>query len=63
MADKPKFWISVTSGMSGWFAVMLVEEDGFVEPQQTGIGRYKTKTEAEKEARQWAEAEELEFRE
>jgi hypothetical protein len=52
---KPK--ISVTSGMSGYFAVMW-DNDGAI---QTGIGRYATAEEAAVEAREWAEAEELEY--
>lgn len=58
-----KFWISVTHGMRGYFAVMMVEEaDGFVDVQQSGIGSYETMEEAEREGREWAKAEELEFR-
>ena len=37
--DKPTFWIEVTSGMSGYFAVMLWNGGGFAEPWDTGMGR------------------------
>ena len=67
-ATKPKPYITVTSGMSGNFAVMLWWNDedknlgGFWEPYLTGIGRYKNVADAIAEGRQWAEAEELEFK-
>ena len=52
-------WISVTSGMSGYFAVelWLNNEDTdctFIEPYDTGYGRYATYGEAKDEAMQWA---------
>lgn len=68
MANKP--FITTSHGMSGHFAVLmtwvkyddpLYKDEGQYEPWNTGIGRYKTKAEAEVEARQWAEAEELEY--
>lgn len=62
VVDKPEFWIEVTSGMSGYFAVMLWNGSGFPEPWDTGMGRYRTSAQAEVEARQWAAEEELEFR-
>lgn len=47
--------ISVTSGMSGHFAVHYWwNPEGFPEPWDTGFGRYATQLEAEAEARQWA---------
>lgn len=60
-----EMWITVTSGMSGYFAVQMwrnPDMGGFDEPWDTGFGRYKTRAEAEVEAREWAAAEELEFR-
>ena len=51
MNDHPTF-ITVTQGMSGYFAVMVgwsweeVEEEGFYEPVTTGFGRYKEKEDA-----------------
>ena len=57
--------ITVTSGLSGHFAVHMwfntedEEMGGFWEPWQSGIGRYATKEEAEIEAKSWAEMDEL----
>lgn len=53
--------------MSGYFAVQMWYNDRdpqypFWEPWRTGIGRYKTREEAEAEAKQWAENEKLEFK-
>lgn len=53
--------IQVTQGLAGWFAVMIVDTDGFPEPQCSGMGRYANQSDAIAEARQWAEAEELPF--
>lgn len=62
MSDHPPF-ISVTQGMSGHFAVLMWwNPEGFYEPWDTGFGRYSTREEAIREARSWAEAEELEVR-
>lgn len=57
-------WITVTQGMSGWFAVQLMwnPDMGGWEPWNTGPGRYADRADAEREAREWAEAEEMEFR-
>jgi hypothetical protein len=59
-------WISVTQGISGYFAVemWLNNEDGndtFAEPWDSGIGRYKTYEEAKIEAMYWAVSEQLPF--
>jgi hypothetical protein len=53
--------ITVTQGLAGWFAVMLVDTDGFVEPEESGIGRYKMQTDAISEGKYWAKCEELPF--
>ncbi len=61
-----KNYITVTNGMSGWFAVEVwwnPEMDGFWEPYDTGYGRYATKEEAVAEGKVWAENEGMEFRE
>lgn len=53
-------YMTVTSGMSGHFAVMVwlnPDMGGFWEPWDTGIGRYRTEDEARVEAIQWADAE------
>ena len=54
--------IGVTSGISGYFAVMLADYEDMgwnTDVVQTGIGRYKKKEDAVKEAKQWAQAEEI----
>lgn len=62
-------YISVSLLGSGWAAIHFVEvlEQGKKMPywdvQQTGIGRYKTKQEAISEAKLWAEAEKLKYKE
>jgi len=63
MSNK-KPYITVYKPIAGWKAVCVYwnEEDGFWEPWQTDYFAYKTKAEAEKAGRHWAEAEELEFR-
>lgn len=62
-------WISITQGISGYFAVeywINPGEEGtggpFPEPYETGIGRYGTSAEAKAEALQWAENEGLPYR-
>lgn len=65
---KPLPFISVTQGMSGFFAVMYWFNDqepgmpGFWEPYDTGFGRYATYDEAAAEAKVWAESEDLQFK-
>lgn len=67
--DKSSY-ITVTSGGNGYFAVQMWwnpkepgcgNKEGFWEPWQTGIGRYKKQEQAIIEAKQWAEAEELRY--
>ena len=57
-------FISTTEGMSGHFAVMwhFNTEGNFWEFFDTGFGRYATREEAIIEAKDWAELEELEYR-
>lgn len=62
-----KNFITVTEGMNGFFAVHMwlnEEEDfgPFWEPYNTGIGRYATRLEAEREAKQWAKETGMEYR-
>lgn len=62
-AEHPDF-VTITSGMRGYFAVLLCwnpEAGGFYEPENRGIGSYGTAREAEPEARSWAEAEGVAF--
>ena len=62
-----KRWIVVQELGSGWAAVCfwLNDEDypgeSFPEPYVTGEGRYATRTEAERDARVWADAEGIPF--
>lgn len=56
--------ITVTQGMSGWFAVMIADYEDIdwgADIVTTGIGRYRTRDEAENEGRNWAESEEIPF--
>jgi hypothetical protein len=60
-------YITIHKGMSGYKAVQIcwvAEPDGlgYWDVWTTGIGRYETEAEAIEEAKQWAEAEGLEFR-
>jgi hypothetical protein len=58
-------YITTYKGGSGWFAVQIhwnPDMGGFEEINQTGVGRYATKEEAEDEGKQWAKSEGLEFR-
>ncbi|WP_316207472.1 hypothetical protein [Bradyrhizobium sp. SZCCHNR3118] len=63
MAEEVKLYVTVTSGMRGFFAVLIDESAGFPEPVQTGMGSYQTAAGAAIEAKDWARAEGLEFRE
>jgi hypothetical protein len=60
--SPPNYWITVTSGMRGYFAVMLWDGMGFEEPWETGMGSYDTPEQAAIEAKQWAEAEGIEYK-
>lgn len=56
--------VTVTQGISGWFAVAVCWNDasgGFWEPENTGVGRYATREEAEAEGKEWAASEDVEF--
>lgn len=58
-------YISVTSGMSGYFAVMIwwnPEMGGFEEPWDTGILRTRRSDMVVQEAKQWAKEEDIDFR-
>lgn len=59
--SPPRYWITTSQGMSGFFAVMMWDGGGFDEPWQTGDGRYRDHEQAKREARDWAEAEDLEY--
>ena len=58
-------YVTITHGMRGFFAVyMMWNEDlgGFYEHYETGIGSYKTSSDAVPEAMQWAQAERVKFK-
>lgn len=66
MSEEHPPSITVTHGMSGYFAVMMTwneEHGGFYEPRQTGFGRFSDKEAAVEEAMAWAISEEMEYRE
>lgn len=66
MSEEHPPFITVTHGMSGYFAVMMnwnEELGGFYEPCQTGFERFNNKDTAIAEALQWAIAEEVGYRE
>lgn len=65
MTSTSKNFITVTEGMSGFFAVHIWynhEDGGFWEPYDTGYGRYATRERAEVEAREWARETGMEYR-
>lgn len=65
MATENKPFVGVTHGMRGWFAVLYVwneEHGGFYEPWNSSDFSYATREGAEKDAKVWAEAEDVEFR-
>ena len=75
LSDNRTFWnaavtkdfITVTEGISGFFAVHMWYntedyEYGFWEPYDTGMGRYATREEAIAEARVWANQTGMEYR-
>jgi hypothetical protein len=51
-------YITVTSGMSGWFAVEVRDN----EPWQAGVGRFERHEDAELEAKAWAQEDGLTYR-
>lgn len=64
MNEHPDY-ITVTQGLSGFFAVQMTwnpEYGGFYEPWTTGAGRYEKIEDAEREAKSWAESDEMEYR-
>ena len=54
--------ITVQENYTNYFTIYrILTSEEFWKPYQTCFGRYATRAEAEEEARQWAEAEELEL--
>lgn len=60
IAEK-KNYISVTKGMAYFAVEYWWNPGGFWEPWTTSYGRYRTKAEAEVEAKEWAEEDGLEY--
>jgi len=57
------FYITTSKGMRGHYSLMVeVDAKGFAEPHVSGEMSYSTKEEAEQDAREWAEAEGLEYK-
>ena len=55
-------YVTITHGMRGYFAVLVSwNPEGFWEPEQSGIGSYEWPEQAEPEAKDWANAEEIKF--
>ena len=58
-------YITVAQLGSGWAAIHMTwckdGTDSYYDVYQTGIDRYKTRAEAETEAKSWAESEEIKF--
>jgi hypothetical protein len=59
--NPDKLYVTVTSGMRGFFAVLIDETDGYPEPVQSGPGSYESPEGAAVEAREWARAEGLRY--
>lgn len=59
-----KNYITVTRGISGWFAVELYwdKEINMWAPWTTGFGRYPDEKDAVAEGKAWALADEMEFK-
>jgi hypothetical protein len=55
------YYITVTRGMRGWFAVMIISEKGYDEPWVSSPCSYETREEAEEEAVAWAQAENIRY--
>lgn len=61
-----KDYITITHGMSGYFAILMrwvTEHGGFYDIWDTGVGRYPSLEEACVEGRTWAKEEGLRFEE
>lgn len=56
-------YITVSRGIGGYYSVMIWwNPEGFEEPYQTGIGRFKTSDMAIVDGKFWARAEGIPFR-
>lgn len=55
-------YVTTTHSIGGWMAVLVVVGDDGPEPWSTGVGRYVTREDAEREAKAWARDEGIEYR-
>jgi hypothetical protein len=55
--DEHEAYITVYKSVGGWKAVVMTWHDGDYSPWGTGISSYRTRKEAEAEARDWAASE------
>lgn len=63
MSKEPtNLHVTVTSGLRGYFAVLIGNFDGFPEPIQTSPITCKTFKEAEQDAKYWAKAEGIPYK-
>jgi len=62
---KLKPYMTVTNGMRGWFAVLVVfnQQEGFYEPFVSSPNSYTTKQQAIADGLAWAQSEDLQFQE
>lgn len=68
MNEKHPDFITTYHSIGGWKAVQMSWEQmdadfGMYTPWQTGFGGYKNREMAVREAKNWAEAEEIEYKE
>lgn len=56
-------YITVYESIGGWKAALIWwAPEGYWEPYSTGLGAYETREEAEREAVEWADAEDMEYK-
>lgn len=62
-AVKNEPFITVYQPIRGWTAQLMIwNDEGFYEPWTTGIFSFKTREEAVVYAKQWAQDEEIQYR-
>ena len=68
IGGRHEAFVTVYKPIAGWKAVLMTWNDtdeelgGFWEPWNTGMFAYATEAEAIEDAKQWAKAEEIEFK-
>ena len=58
--SRKGFYITVTSGMKGFYAIKIIKEDGYEQPYETGFGYPDIETTIE-DGKEWARAEYIPF--